>query len=73
MRNNLSTEEIVAIIEEEESCLKVNELTRKYGISIITYHKWKAKYSGIIRAREWKIGRLKLGRTYSQKTGRVCI
>lgn len=66
MRKNLSTEQIISIIREGESGLKVNDLIRKHGISRSTYHKWKAKYGGMsisdaakLKSLEQENGRLK--------------
>jgi len=36
--------QIVAILKEAESGMKVKELCRKHGISDATYYNWKSKY-----------------------------
>ena len=40
-------EQIIAVLKEAESGVKIPELCRKYGMSEPTYYNWKAKYSGM--------------------------
>ncbi|HAX62129.1 MAG TPA: hypothetical protein DCX95_06230 [Elusimicrobia bacterium] len=40
-------EQIIGILKEAEAGIKVDELSRKYGISDATYYNWKAKYGGL--------------------------
>ena len=40
-------EQIIGILKEAEVGIKVEELSRKYGISDATYYNWKAKYGGM--------------------------
>ena len=40
-------EQIIGILKEAEAGIKVEELSRKYGISDATYYNWKAKYGGM--------------------------
>ncbi|OQA91005.1 MAG: Transposase [Elusimicrobia bacterium ADurb.Bin231] len=40
-------EQIIGILKEAEAGIKVDELSRKYGISDATYYNWKAKYGGM--------------------------
>ena len=42
-----SEEQIIAVLKDAESGIKVPELCRKYGMSEPTYYNWKAKYSGM--------------------------
>ena len=45
MRNSKFTEtQIVAILQEADAGVPVNEVCRKHGISSLTYYKWKAKW-----------------------------
>lgn len=40
-------EQIIAILKEADSGIKVSDLCRKYGMSDATYYNWKAKYGGM--------------------------
>ena len=42
-----SEEQIIAVLKDAESGIKIPELCRKYGMSEPTYYNWKAKYSGM--------------------------
>ena len=42
-----SEEQIITVLKDAESGIKVPELCRKYGMSEPTYYNWKAKYSGM--------------------------
>ncbi|WP_425451587.1 IS3 family transposase [Crenobacter cavernae] len=44
MKKRFSQEQIISILKEAETGLKVAELCRKYGIADATYYNWKAKY-----------------------------
>jgi putative transposase len=46
-KSRFSEEQIIAVLKEGESGVKVSELIRKYGISDATYYKWKTKYAGL--------------------------
>lgn len=48
MRKRRYTEEqIIKVLREQESGLKVPELCRKYGISEQTFYRWRSKYGGM--------------------------
>ena len=48
MKQSRFTEnQIVAVLNEFEAGLPLEELIRKHGISKGTFYKWKAKYSGM--------------------------
>ena len=48
MRRSLYTEEqIIKVLREQESGIKVPELCRKYGVSEQTFYRWKSKYGGM--------------------------
>jgi putative transposase len=39
--------QIVAILKEQETGIKVSDLCRQHGISDATFYNWKAKYGGM--------------------------
>lgn len=47
MKKRFTEEQIIKILEEGKSGIKVEELCRKYGIAQPTYYSWKAKYGGM--------------------------
>ena len=48
MRKSKFTEtQIVSIIKQHESGLKVSDICREHGISAATFYKWKSRYSGL--------------------------
>jgi putative transposase len=48
MKKSCFTEsQIVAILQEADAGVPVNEVWRKHGISSATYYKWKSKYGGL--------------------------
>lgn len=46
-KSRFSETKIVAILKEAESGMKVTELCRKYGMSDVTFYKWRSKYGGM--------------------------
>ena len=46
-KSRFSESQIVAILKEADSGMKVSELCRKHGISDATYYTWKSKYGGM--------------------------
>lgn len=47
MKKRFTEEQIIRILQEAESGMKVMDLCRKHGISDATYYNWKAKYGGM--------------------------
>jgi putative transposase len=47
MKRRFTEEQIIGILKEAETGMKVMELCRKYGISDATYYNWKAKFGGL--------------------------
>jgi putative transposase len=47
MKKRFTEAQIIGVLKEGETGIKVAELCRKYGISDATYYKWKAKFNGM--------------------------
>jgi len=48
MRKTTFTEhQIISILKQQESGIKVADLCREHGISDATFYNWKAKYGGM--------------------------
>jgi len=48
MKKSRFTEaQIIGILNEQSSGLKVSDICRKHGISEATFHNWKSKYGGL--------------------------
>ena len=45
--SKFSESQIVAILKQQESGLKVAEICRTHGISAGTFYKWRSKYGGM--------------------------
>jgi putative transposase len=71
MKKSQYTEsQIVAILKETDSGMKVAEVCRKHGISQPTYYNWKSKYGGLSvselkRTKELEAELSKLKRMYA--------
>lgn len=46
-KSRFSESQIVSILKEVESGMKVDDVCRKHGISTATYYSWKSKYGGM--------------------------
>lgn len=46
-RSRFSEAQIIGILKEADSGLKVCNVCRKHGISDATYYKWKSKFGGL--------------------------
>lgn len=46
-KSRFSDSQIVSILKETESGMKVDDVCRKHGISSATYYSWKSKYGGM--------------------------
>ena len=44
MKNRFTEEQIIGVLKEAETGMKVAEICRKYGISDATYYNWKAQF-----------------------------
>lgn len=47
MKNRFSEEQIINILKEADSGLKIADLCRKHNISHGTYYAWKSKFGGM--------------------------
>jgi putative transposase len=47
MKKRFTEEQIIGILQEAETGMKVMDVCRKHGISDATYYNWKAKYGGM--------------------------
>lgn len=44
MKKRFTEEQIIRVLEEAKTGIKVEELCRKHGVSQPTYYNWKAKF-----------------------------
>ena len=70
-KSRFSESQIVAILQETDAGVPVNEIWRKHGISSATYYKWKAKYGGLDvselkRTKELEAENAKLKRMFAE-------
>jgi len=47
MKIRFREEQIIGVLKEADTGMKVSELCRKYGISDATYYNWKTKFGGM--------------------------
>ena len=71
-KSRFSESQIINILKEVDSGLKVEEVCRQHGISNGTYYNWKSKYGGmeasdVKRLRELEEENAKLKRMYAEK------
>lgn len=45
--SKFSESQIVAILKEQDSGVKVAEICRSHGISAATFYKWRSRYGGM--------------------------
>jgi putative transposase len=70
-KSKFTESQIVAILNEADSGLKVADVCRKHGISQPTYYNWKSKYGGLgvselKRIKELEAEHSKLKRMYAE-------
>lgn len=46
-KTRFTEEQIIGVLKEAETGMKVPELCRKHGISDVTFYKWRSKYGGM--------------------------
>jgi putative transposase len=69
-KSRFSETQIVSILKEADTGVKVADLCRKHGISQPTYYNWKSKYGGLgvselKRTKELEAEHSKLKRMYA--------
>jgi putative transposase len=69
-KSRFTESQIVAILKETDTGMKVAEVCRKHGISQPTYYNWKSKYGGLSvsdlkRTKELEAELSKLKRMYA--------
>lgn len=69
-RSRFTEVQMVAILKEVDSGMKVADICRKHGISEPTYYSWKSKYGGLEaselkRIKELEAENAKLKRMYA--------
>jgi len=47
MKRRFTEEQIIKILKEGASGIKVRDLVRQHGIAEQTYYRWKSKYGGL--------------------------
>jgi putative transposase len=47
MKSRFTVEQIIRILQQGESGVKVKDIIREHGISEQTYYRWKSKYGGL--------------------------
>lgn len=47
MKKRFTEEQIIRILDEAQTGIRIEELCRKYGISQQTYYNWKARFGGM--------------------------
>ena len=46
-RSRFSEEQIIGILKQAEAGVRVTDLCRQYGISDVTFYKWRTKFGGM--------------------------
>ena len=69
-KSKFTDTQIISLLREVESGMKVEEICREHGISSATYYKWKSKFGGmdaseLKRIRELEEENAKLKRMYA--------
>jgi putative transposase len=47
MNKRFNEVQIIGILKEQESGIKVSEICRRHGLSPATFYQWKSKYGGL--------------------------
>lgn len=71
-KSKFTDSQIMSILKQNESGVKVPDLCREYGISSATFYKWRSKYGGmdasmITRLKELEAENAKLKKMYAEE------
>ena len=69
--SKFSESQIVAILKQQESGVKVADICREHGISQATFYKWRSKYGGmdasmLRRVKELEVENARLKKMYAE-------
>ena len=72
-KSRFSETQIISILNEAESGVKIQDLCRQHGISPATYYQWKSKYGGLgaselKRIKELEAENAELKRMYAESS-----
>jgi putative transposase len=68
-RSKFTDSQILAILKEAQSGVRVPDLCRNHGMSDATFYKWRAKFGGMDASmmKRMKVFRLCITKTYNMK------
>ncbi len=46
-KTRFTENQIIAILKQQETGMKINDICREHGISAPTFYNWKSKYGGL--------------------------
>ena len=71
-RSRFSEEQIIGILAEQESGMKVSEVCRKHGMSDATFYKWKSQFGGMTVSEAKRLKGLESENTELRRWWRSC-
>ena len=71
-KSRYTDSQIIGILNQHESGIKVDDLCREHGMSAATFYKWKAKYGGMdtsmmARMKELEAENARLKKMYAEE------